>query len=270
VKQAVSSTSEQARRMGAPRAIALCQCFNGALEFQTGRWAEADTALRESIQLYREIGAASGEALACQRLGVLQTARGQLAEGLATLEEGVLAAERALMRAHCLTRLFAAIARNRLAADDVMAASQVLAQGLATSERHGHCTTCDALLLPVAVSVRVAEGDFGSAEDFCRRLDEAARQYASRLWLAMARQSRGELAAAQGRLDAALDDYAKAQAGFSAAGNEFEVARCLAAITALRFARGAPGDIAAGQETERESHRILERLGGQVGKFMQK
>ena len=71
---------QQARRMNAPRAIALCQCFNGVLEFQAGHWVEAENALRESIQLYREIGAASGEALACQRLGLLLTARGELDE----------------------------------------------------------------------------------------------------------------------------------------------------------------------------------------------
>ncbi len=177
--------------MGAPRAIALCQCFNGALEFQAGHWADAEAALRESIQLYREIGAASGEALACQRLGVLQTARGQLAEGLATLEEGVVAAERALMRAHCLTRLYAALARNRIAAGDLAAADQVLELGLVMSERHGHCTTCDALLLPAAVSVRVAQRDLEAAEDFCRKLDAAAAEYASRTWVAMARQARG-------------------------------------------------------------------------------
>ncbi|MBE7553424.1 MAG: hypothetical protein HS126_20330 [Anaerolineales bacterium] len=52
------------------------------------------------------------------------------------------------------------------------------------------------------------------------------------MWLAMARQSRGELAAAQGRLDAALDDYVEAQAGYAAAGNEYEAARCLAAAAA--------------------------------------
>ena len=50
--------------MGAPRAIALCQCFNGALEFQAGHWTEAETVLRESLRLYHELGAASGEALA--------------------------------------------------------------------------------------------------------------------------------------------------------------------------------------------------------------
>ncbi len=62
--------------MGAPRAIALCQCFNGALEFQAGYWIEAESVLRESVKLYRELGAASGEALALQRLGILLTARG--------------------------------------------------------------------------------------------------------------------------------------------------------------------------------------------------
>ncbi|HLF27320.1 MAG TPA: hypothetical protein VJG32_13375 [Anaerolineae bacterium] len=70
MKQIVMTTQAQAKRMNAPRAIALCQCFNGALEFQAGRWDEAEAALRNSIQLHREIAAASGEALACQRLGV--------------------------------------------------------------------------------------------------------------------------------------------------------------------------------------------------------
>jgi predicted negative regulator of RcsB-dependent stress response len=261
VKQAVSTTHEQARRMGAPRAIALCQCFNGALEFQAGHWAAAEAALRESIQLYREIGAASGEALACQRLGVLLTARGHLAEGLATLEEGVMAAEQALMRAHCLARLYAAIARNRLAAGDLEAADQALALGLAMSERHGHCATCDALLLPAAVSVRVAAGDIGAAERFCHQLDMAAEQYASRMWLAMARQSRGDLAAAQGRPDAALHHYAEAQAGYTAAGNEYEAARCLAAAATLRLGRSMPDDLAAAQAMQMEARQIFERLG---------
>jgi predicted negative regulator of RcsB-dependent stress response len=254
-------TQEQAQRMGAPRAIALCQCFNGALEFQAGHWGEAEAALRDSIQLNREIGAASGEALACQRLGVLQTARGQLAEGLAILEEGVLAAERALMRAHCLTRLYAAMARNRLAAGDVVAASNALASGLAMSERHGHCATCDALLLPAAVSVRVAEGDFRAAESFCQRLDEAAEQYKSQLWLAMACKSRGELAAAQSRFDAALGYYTKAQAGFASTGNELEVARCLDGIAKIRLGRGLIDDIASGHEAQKEARQIFMRLG---------
>jgi len=257
----VATTLAQAQRMGATRAIALCHCFAGALEFQSGHWSEASDALRQSIQLYREIGAASGEALACQRLGVLQTACGQLAEGLATLYEGLAAAERALMRAHCLTRVYATIVRNRLAATDLLAADNALTLGLAMSERHGNCATCDALLLPVAISVRVAQGDFSAAETFCRQLDEAAEKYASHMWVAMARQSRGELAKAQEKLDDALRYYAEALTAFRTAGNEYESARCLTATASVLLTRNVPGGSEAAHAAWVEAERLFEQLG---------
>ena len=230
----MTTTLAEAQRIGAPRAIAFCRCFDGALEFQAGHWEVAEASLRESIRLHREIGAASGEALACQRLGVLLTAYGRLDEAKTILEEGLLAAEHALLRAHCLTRIFAALARNRLAVGDLSAAEDALAQGLAMSERHGHCTTCDALLLPAAISVRTAQRDWPAAEAFGRKLDEAAVEYGSRTWLAMARQARGELAAAQGQQDIALTLYAEAQSAFSLAGNRTEAERCQVLIAALQ------------------------------------
>jgi len=257
----VTRTYETAKRMNAPRAIALCQCFNGALEFQAGRWQEAEAALRESIRLHREIGAASGEALACQRLGLLLTARGDLDSGLAVLEEGIVAAERALLRAHCLARLYAALARNRLEAGDADAADRALELGLAMSQRHGHCHSCDALLLPVAVSVRVKQENLALAEDFCRRLEEASEQYASRIWVAMARQARAELAAAQGKLDQAVVGYHAAYENFTIANNAYEAARCLAALNVIRLRRRAPGDAQAARAAQTEVREIYARLG---------
>lgn len=247
--------------MQAPRPIALCQCFTGALEFQVGHWQEAEAALQESITLYRELGAASGEALAWQRLGVLQTARGQLAAAMASFEEGVSATQQAVMRAHCLTRLYASMTRNRVIAGELEAADEYLELGLAMSERHGNCSTCHALLLPAAVSVRVAQGDFAAAEHFCRQLDEAATQYASSAWVAMARQSRSELAAAQGNLDEALRFYAEARTRFTAAGNTYEATRCHATAAALRRARGAPGDTETADAELAQAQRIFEGLG---------
>jgi tetratricopeptide (TPR) repeat protein len=272
VKQTVMTTQEQARRMKAPRAIALCQCFMGALDFQAGRWPEAEAALRDSIQVHREIAAASGEALACQRLGVLLTARGQLDEGLAILEEGVAAAERALLRAHCLARLYASMTRNRLAAAEVEAADHYLALGLAMGERHGNCATCDSLLYPAAISTRLAQGRFAEAEQFCRRLEESAGRYASRTWIAMARQSRGELAAAQGDLDRAIECYAEAEGAFSEAGNPYEAARCLEAVASLRQMRQTSNDLEVAYTAQLESRRVFERLGadppaGVIGHF---
>lgn len=256
----MDTTLSQAQRMSAPRAIALCQCFNGALEFQAGHWQQAEEALRESIALYNEIGAASGEALARQRMGVVLTAQGRLDEALTTLEEGALVAERAVMRAHCLTRLYAAMARNRLVAGDLGAADHALYLGLAMSERHGNCTTCDALLLPVAVSVRVAQDDLAAAAEFCRRLEEEAADYGSQTWLAMARQARGELAAAREEYEAALVAFEEAIRGFRQAGFDYEAARCLSAAAAVRHRRAAPGDPEKATEAQQEADRIYEEL----------
>ena len=204
------------------------------LEFQAGRWSEAEAALREAVQLNRQLGAASGEALACQHLGVLLTARGQLDEALTILEEGLVAAEQASMRVHCLIRLYAAISRNRLLAGDLAAAGYTLSLGLSMSERHGHCCTCESLLLPVAVAVLIAQDDLAAAEEYCRQLDEAAARYGSRVWLALASQTRGELAAAQGDIEAALNHFRQAQAEFELAGNSYQAGQCLAALERLK------------------------------------
>jgi len=216
----------QAQRMSAPRAIALCQCFNGALEFQAGHWDKAEKELRESIRLYAEIGAASGESIARQRLGLVMTAQGRLEEAKVMLQEGAAVAERAIMRAHCLTRVYATLAYNRLVADNLEAADQALGLGLSMSERHGNCSTCNALLLPVAVSVRVAQNDLEQAEMFSKRLDAAAEEYGSQMWIAMANQSRAELLSALGKIEKAIVCYRDAQHGFLEAGNQYEAARC--------------------------------------------
>ena len=246
--------------MGAPRAIALCQCFNGALEFQSGHWVEAESALRESVKLYRELGAASGEALALQRLGTLLTARGKLDEAMSVFEDGTMVAERATMRAHCLTRLYASMTRNRIMAGEIDAADHYLALGLAMSERHGHCATCHALLYPAAVSLQIARGALSSAEEFCRQLEEAAQKYKSQAWIAMARQTRDELASAQNDLETALKCYEEATEAFKAGGNEYEAARCLAAMVEIRRKRKSPSDAKIAKSEAVEAALILKRL----------
>lgn len=235
MRQVVDTTLAQAKRMNAPRAIGLCQCFNGALEFQAGQWDKAENELRESIRVYSEIGAASGESIARQRLGLVLTAKGKLEEAKTMLQEGAVVAERAIMRAHCLTRVYATLTHNRLVAGDLEGADQALGMGLSMSERHGNCSTCDALLLPVAVSMRIAQNDLDQAEVFFKRLEAAADEYGSQMWRAMAEQSRAELMAAQGNLEESLRYYENARQSFIEAGNHYEVLRCEAALERLRF-----------------------------------
>jgi hypothetical protein len=95
----------------------------------------------------------------------------------------------------------------------------------------------------------------------CRQLDQAAEKYASHTWVAMARQSRGELAKAQGKLDDALSYLASALTGFRTAGNAYESARCQTATASVLLMRNASGDNEAACAAQGEAEQVLERLG---------
>jgi tetratricopeptide (TPR) repeat protein len=129
------------------------------------------------------------------------------------------------------------------------------------SRRHGHCTTCDALLLPAAVSVRVAQGRFQSAEIFCQQLEQAAQEYASRAWVAMAYQARGELAAAQDEVDKAIGCLIAAQRAFLGVNNRYEAARCLLALVNLYRQQQTPERQEMARIAQLEAQHIFEQLG---------
>jgi tetratricopeptide (TPR) repeat protein len=233
IRSAVDQTLEQAQRMKAPRAVALCENFGGMLDFQAGRWHEAEAQLRQAIDRFRQVGSASGEALSLQRLAVLLTARGDLETARKLLDEGLVVGGRAAMRSHCLTRIHASLARNRLAARDRDAARASLEEGLAEAARHGHCATCSALLLPEAVRVALAWKNLPEAESFAQTLDEVAERFASRAWTAMAQQTRGRVLAARGNVDEAFEAFERARAAFDAIGSPYEAARCVMAQSHL-------------------------------------
>ena len=154
--------------------------------------------------------------------------------------------------------------RNRLTAGDVAAADARLALGLETSEQHGHCSTCDSLLLPAAVSVRIAQGDLDAAGGLYRHWNKLARatavvsgwrwrvRHAANIWLPAA------------TLDDALTSYAEAQAGFQAAGYDYEVARCLLQSAEIRINRRAPGDAEQAEADRAEARANLPALENQL------
>jgi hypothetical protein len=91
-------------------------------------------------------------------------------------------------------------------------------------------------------------------------LEQASSEYQSRTWVAMARQSRGELAAAQGDFETALTCYEEASQAFKATGNQYEAARCLSAMAEIRRKRKLPGDAKVAKSEASEAGLILERL----------
>lgn len=260
IRDAVDQTLLQAQRMKAPRAVALCENFSGTLDFQGGRWSEAETQLRQAIERFRHVGSASGEALSLQRLAVLLTARGEVEAARTLLDEGLVVGGRAAMRSHCLTRIHASLARNHLAADDREAARASLEEGLAEAARHGHCATCNALLLPEAVRVALAWNDLDAAESYAKRLDDVAHKFASRAWTAMAHHARGRVHAARGEIDAAFEALEHAREAFDALGVPYEAGRCLMAQSRL-FAASKGKARARGAALEQEAQRVFAALG---------
>jgi tetratricopeptide (TPR) repeat protein len=257
----VSQVHGQATRMGALRAVALCRCFGGALHFQNGDWSAATADLVEAIDLYRKLGGASGEALSLQRYGVLLTAQGKLDQAMAAFDEGVFAAERATMRSHCLTRLYASMARNRLAANDLRAATDAMHLGETTADRHGHCVTCNALLLPEAVRVSIALDDLAGARVAAAQLALIARDFASVAWMAMARQAAGRVAASARKWDEGEAAFGEAASAYHTINSPYEEARCLTSqANVLRHSKGqVAGERAA--VAENEARQILTRIG---------
>jgi DNA-binding SARP family transcriptional activator len=263
IRGSVDRTLEQARRMNAPRAVALCESFAGTLDFQGGKWDEAQAQLERAIERFRQVGSASGEALSLQRLAVLLTARGELEASRALLDDGIVVGGRAAMRSHCLTRLHATLARNRLAAGDRDGARTSLEEGLAEAARHGNCATCSALLLPEAVRVALAWDDVRGADASARKLEDVAARFDSRAWTAMAEHARARVHAARGDTQKALDGFERARVAYQEVGAPYDAARCMVAQSRLvASAKGKRKDaVGRAAELADEARRIFAALG---------
>jgi tetratricopeptide (TPR) repeat protein len=261
IRTTVDQTLDQGRRMNAPRAMALCESFAGTLDFQSGDWNAAETQLRQAIDRFRQVGSASGEALSLQRLAVLLTARGAIDEARALLDEGIVVGSRAAMRSHCLTRIHATLTRNRLAANDRNGARTSLDEGLAEAARHGHCATCNALLLPEAVRVELAWHDLAAATHYADKLEEVAARFGSRAWTAMSEHARGRVLGADRNVDDAVLALERAAKAYAEIGFPYEGARCVLLQAALLDAQKSKASRTRAAALAEEAKRTFATLG---------
>jgi hypothetical protein len=199
----------------------------GVFALAAGQLEAAELALRGALEGFRAVGSAVGEALAMERLATIFTILGRLDAAQELIDEGIVVAERAVLRRHALTRLHAASARNRLAAGLHTAAEDAVREASETSARHGECASCDAVFRPVAVRVALLRGRLRDADVEVAALEELARERGGRGLLAVTWLARGRVLAAQGRADEARLAFAQARAGFLAAGQRYEAARCV-------------------------------------------
>ncbi|HYS79091.1 MAG TPA: AAA family ATPase [Anaeromyxobacteraceae bacterium] len=223
----------------APITVAMAGVLEGTLALSAGQLDVAETTLREARAHFQYGGSAFGEAFALDRLGALLTARGRLDEGLELLGEGIVLAERAVLRNHALARLHATLAQNRLVAGAVYAAEDALRVTSELLARHGECAVCHALFRPELVKVVLARGQVEDATAHAAELDALAARRGGRALGAIASATRGRVLVARGEAVTGAAALREAAAAWEALGAELEAARATdLAARALRAGGG--------------------------------
>jgi DNA-binding SARP family transcriptional activator len=236
--RAAGALVERARLRDSGGALACGRLGEGTFALAAGQLEAAELSLRAALDGYRAAGSALGEALALEKLGELLTVRGRLDEARQVLGDGVLAAERATLRAHALVRLHVAQARNLLAAGLAGAAEEAIREASETAARHGACASCDVNLRAEAVRVALSRGRVAEAEGEAAALEETARLHGGKALGALARLARARVLGGQGRIEDGLVALAQARAALLAAGLRLEAARAVRLEARLRGAGG--------------------------------
>ncbi len=216
---------KQARDIGANRAFAMCAIFLGTAEYMQGRFREAMQHLHKAREHYAEIDAAAGEAIALQRLGVVGTALGQMEEAQEYIQKGIQIAEKAMMKPHCLVRLYAALARNRLEAADYPGLLKAVQAGLEVEAQHGHCITCNVMLYPVATMAFLTSGNMEKAQFYAAKADESATAFGSNYFFGLTYQVQGMVHGFREEWEAATQKLRKAKQEFEKINVIYEAAR---------------------------------------------
>ena len=151
--------------------------------------------------------------------------------------------------------------RNRLAADDLAEAGTSLEEGLFEAKRHGHCVTCNALLLPEAVRVALATEDIKAARRYANELEEIASDFESEAWVAMASHGTGRVLLAERKSKQAVEKLERARNAYQNIGQGYERARSQLDLAKAVSMSNAKGQKALAKQLEAEAHEILRELG---------
>lgn len=249
--------------MGAPRSLALCHYYLGATDYFCGRFQEALGHLAAAVALYHRVGAAAGEAVSLQFLGMTETALGRLAAGRQRMEEGIAVAEVGTMRSHTLIRLYAALARNRIDANDPATARVYAEQGLALVEQHGRCI-CNASIYCVAAVALALTGDLDRAAALGEEALARATHLNSPFFLCMSHQARAMIFGQTGAWERAFHALDQARQHAHAATLDYEFGRVLLLRAFIHLQRRKAGDVRAATALMTEALPVFRRLGAQA------
>lgn len=220
--------ADEARRLGSPRGEAFGVTIRGEAELLAGDLDAAEHHLGQGVSLHRAIAAATGESFALQRLAEVSMHRGQVDEAHERLAAALDLARQTDVGYHLLDRIYGTrIALADLAGDGRAALDE------AEAAVRGPLETCPGCRITFAVPAAIAAArahDLPRAEalaSHCAYLAQVVMRLPA--WHAAHAEVLGHLAAARGEPAAAGPCFATAAAGFRAAGQPLDAARCEAA-----------------------------------------
>ncbi len=144
----MEQVADQAEEFGNLRCVAICHYALGTMHLWRGQHEEAVDELEASLELHERIGSPAGKAYVLARQGVLQTMQGATEFGWEAVQEGIENAKRAAVRDHCLQRLYGIGIWNRLEADDLSTARNLVEKSRELLNDMGACAACALDLYP--------------------------------------------------------------------------------------------------------------------------
>jgi len=216
------SLEAEAKRLGAGRGLAFAVTIRGEAKLLSGRLDAADADLASGVALHRRIGGATGEAFALQRRAEVALHRGRHSEAIVLLDEALAVARESAVGFHLFDRIYGTLIAAARTPDEALAALEE-----AETAVRGPIETCPGCRITLAVPAAIAAARGGDA----RRASEWAKaaEYLAHVvmrlpaWDAALEEVRGHLANRRGL---ARECFRKAAAGYRAAGQPLDEARC--------------------------------------------
>ncbi|HEY8340467.1 MAG TPA: hypothetical protein VIK95_11385, partial [Egibacteraceae bacterium] len=224
-----ASLEAEARRLGAARGAAFAVTLRGEAELLAGRLDRAAADLEAGAELHRAIGGAVGESHALQRRAEVALNQGDVDAARLLLDEALAIARESDVGFHLFDRIYGALLA---AAVDPDAAGRELEA--AEAAIRGPAETCPGCRITFTVPAAIAAaraGDLERAREHAAASEELAN-VVMRLpaWYAAVDEVRGHLALAEGDRALAASSLRAAAAGFEAAGQPLDAARCAALV----------------------------------------
>lgn len=212
----------RAVRSGARRAQAFAATLLGEISLIAEQLEQAEALLREAVGVSRAIGAVSAEALATTRLGEAARARGERADGDAMLADALVISRWSPLSGHLQPLGYAAVLR---ATEDPQLCAERLDEAEAQLRENLVCAYCGHAFRVAAAIVAARAGHAERAAAALTAAEISAALWQGGPWPAALEQARGELAAARGDRNEALEHLRAAGDRFAALGWRLDVRR---------------------------------------------